>query len=375
MAGRRENPVDPAAGPAQYLAHELRALRESAGSPTYRAMALRTGFGASTLSQAAAGERLPTLPVLLAYVEACDGDREDWQERWRRVTEEEAGELRPDDTTAAPYRGLARFETQDERLFFGRDQLTDDLVHQTRRSRLTAIVGPSGSGKSSLLRAGLIPRLRRTSDSADTQASARPGTEPGAPLITAPASTRHNSPEAPPAALRVLTPGSHPLRTHGPRLTPADTDPAGGDTWLIVDQFEELYTLCRNTNERIAFIDRLLAAREPDSRLRVVIAVRADFFGRLAEHPGLAEALRDATLLAAPMSTGELRQAIVKPAQEAGLIVERELTTRLLSEVEGEPGGLPLMSHALLETWRRRRSRALTVAAYEAAGGLHGAVA
>ncbi|MEV7872474.1 hypothetical protein AB0P17_41650 [Streptomyces sp. NPDC088124] len=337
-------------------------------------MALRTGFGASTLSQAAAGERLPTLPVLLAYVEACDGDREFWQERWRQVTEEEAAEPRPDDTAAAPYRGLARFETHDEGLFFGRDRLTDELIRQVRSSRLTAVVGPSGSGKSSLLRAGLIPRLRRTGDNPDAQTSARHGTEPGLPL-TAPASTRPSTPDAPPAAVRVLTPGSHPLRTHGSRLTPAETEPAGGETWLIVDQFEELYTLCHDTDERVTFIERLLAARKPDSRLRVVIAVRADFFGRVTEYPGLAKALQGATLLAAPMSTGELRQAIVKPAQEAGLIVERELTTRLLSEVEGEPGALPLMSHALLETWRRRRSRALTITAYEAAGGLHGAVA
>ncbi|MFF4399714.1 hypothetical protein [Streptomyces sp. NPDC001480] len=344
MAGRPESPLDPTAGPVQRLAFELRKLRAEAGSPTYRAMAERTGHGASTLSQAAAGERLPTLPVVLAYVRACAGDPEEWERRWRTAHAETVAEPRADDPEAEPpYRGLARFEAADAALFFGRDRLTDRLVELTRSTRFTAVFGPSGSGKSSLLRAGLIPRLRTA-----------------------------NREDPRPAALRVLTPGGHPMRVHADRLVPKDAD---GDTWLIVDQFEELYTLCDDPAERDRFIDRLLTATDPASRLRVVIGVRADFLGRCAVHPGLTAALQDATLLVAPMSRDELREAIVKPAQAAGCIVERPLTARLLTEVEGEPGALPLMSHALLETWRRRRSRALNEVAYEAAGGLHGAIA
>lgn len=344
MAGRPESPLDPSGGPVQRLAFELRKLRAEAGSPTYRLMSERTGHGASTLSQAAAGERLPTLPVVLAYVRACDGDRGEWKQRWRAAHAETLAEPRADDTeTEPPYRGLARFEPADAELFFGRDRLTGRLAELTRAHRFTAVFGPSGSGKSSLLRAGLIPRLR-TAD----------GDGPR------------------PAALRVLTPGGHPMRVHADRLRPADAD---GDTWLIVDQFEELYTLCDDAAERDRFTDRLLTATDPGSRLRVVIGVRADFLERCAVHPGLAAALQDATLLVAPMNRDELREAIVKPAQAAGCIVERPLTARLLTEVEGEPGALPLMSHALLETWRRRRSRALNEAAYEAAGGLHGAIA
>jgi hypothetical protein len=174
------------------------------------------------------------------------------------------------------------------------------------------------------------------------------------------------------AALRVLTPGEHPLRAHEQRLIPKDAD---GDTWLIVDQFEELYTLCHDAAERDQFIDCLLAATDPAGRLRVVIAVRADFLGHCSEHAALTAALQDGTVLAGPMSRDELREAIVKPAQAAGLIVERNLTARILDEVEGEPGPLPLMSHALLETWHRRTGRALGEAAYEAAGGMHGAIA
>ncbi|MDT0470103.1 nSTAND1 domain-containing NTPase, partial [Streptomyces gibsoniae] len=344
MAGRRESSLDPSAGPVARFAAELRKLRAEAGSPTYRVMAQSTGQGASTLSQAAGGERLPTLPVLLAYVQACGGDPEEWEERWHQAAAEAAAEPRAEDEDAEPpYRGLARFEPADAGVFFGRDELTERLFQQACSGRFTAVFGPSGSGKSSLLRAGLIPRLRSP--------------DPAGPR---------------PAAIRVLTPGEHPMRTHTQRLVPAEED---GDTWLIVDQFEELYTLCTAPGERDRFIDRLLAATDRGSRLRIVIAVRADFLGRCAEHPRLTAALQDATVLAGPMSGDELREAIVKPAQTAGLIVERSLTARLLDEVADEPGALPLMSHALLETWCRRKGRALALEAYEAAGGLHGAIA
>ncbi|WP_435861517.1 nSTAND1 domain-containing NTPase [Streptomyces milbemycinicus] len=344
VAGRRERPLDPAAGPVQRFAFELRKLRQEAGAPTYRAMAVDTGYGVTTLSRAAAGEQLPTLPVVLAYAKACGGDSEEWEERWRQVAAEEAAEPRADDDAEPPYRGLARFEPDDAALFFGRDQLIDDLLRLAAHHRITAVVGASGSGKSSLLRAGLIPRLRTTED-----------------------------PDMRPAALRVITPGAHPLRDHEQRLVPKEG--GEGDTWLVVDQMEELYTLCTDPAERTAFIDRLLTGAAPDSRLRVLIAVRADFFGHLAGHRPLADALRDATLLVPPMNRGELREAIVKPAQAVGLIVERTLTARMLDEVDGESGALPLMSHALLETWHRRKGRALTLTAYEAAGGVHGAIA
>ncbi|WP_193501108.1 WD40 repeat domain-containing protein [Streptomyces coeruleorubidus] len=341
--GRAEGELDPDAGPVQRFAAGLRALREAAGRPTYREMARRARYGVTTLSQAAAGKQLPTRAVTLAYVKACGGDLAEWERRWREASQELAAETAAEDTARPPYRGLTRFEPGDAELFFGRDQLVERLTELNRKHRFTAVFGPSGSGKSSLLRAGLIPRLRAAG---------------------------HD--DVPPAAVRILTPGADPLRTHAERLEPVpDTD---ADTWLIVDQFEELYTLGADPADRDTFIDRLVAATDADSRLRVVIAVRADFLGRCAEHPGLTAALQDATLLAGPMSRAELREAIVRPATAAGLIVERSLTDRLLDEVEDAPGGLPLMSHALLETWRHRSGRALTETAYEAAGGLHGAV-
>ncbi|GFE42299.1 hypothetical protein Stube_69720 [Streptomyces tubercidicus] len=107
----------------------------------------------------------------------------------------------------------------------------------------------------------------------------------------------------------------------------------------------------------------------------MVLAVRADFFGRCADHTALAAALQDATLLVGPMDTHQLRAAIVRPAAARGLIVERDLTARIIEEINGEPGSLPLMSHALMETWRHRQGRTLTTQIYEATGGLHGAIA
>ncbi|MFB7928237.1 helix-turn-helix domain-containing protein [Streptomyces sp. NPDC056039] len=349
MAGRHEVPVDPAAGPVQRFAFELRKLRAEADGITYRALALRAGYSVTTLSQAAGGERLPTLPVALAYAQACGGDPAEWEARWKEAVEESAGDgTRDDDGSRPPYRGLARFETGDSGLFFGREQLTDDLVELLRRRRFAAVFGPSGSGKSSLLRAGLIPVLRHAQE-----------------------------PDLRPAAIRILTPGERPARNHASLLIPAPPHDgsAGADTFLMVDQFEEVFTLCHDPAERARFIDLLLSARQPESRLRVLLAVRGDFYGRCAEHRDLAEALRDANLLAGAMSRAELRAAVVKPAQAAGLTVERALTARLVEEVADAPGGLPLLSHALLETWRRRRGKALTLAGYEAAGCLDGAIA
>ncbi|WP_405656780.1 DNA-binding protein [Streptomyces sp. RK9] len=344
--GRREKPLDPTDGPVARFAVELRKVRREAGAPSYRVMAQQVGYSVTALSQAAAGEKLPSLAVALAYARACGADPQEWERRWREVERERAEESLDEgdgDVGQSPYRGLTRYEPGDEGLFFGRERLTEDLVERVRASRFTVVFGPSGGGKSSLLRAGLIPRLRRADDAVER-----------------------------PAALRILTPGEHPLRTHTKVLTPVAGD---GDTWLIVDQFEEVFTLCRDPQERAAFIDGLLAARRPESRLRVVLGVRADFYGRCAEHRALAEVLSEASLLVTAMSAAELRQAVVKPAQVSGLIVERELTARLVKEAGSEPGALPLLSHALRETWRRRRGRTLTLQGYEDTGGLHGAIA
>jgi WD40 repeat protein len=343
--GRPERPVDPTAGPVQRLAHELRELRKAAGSPSYRTMAKAAGFSATALSLAAAGERLPSLAVVQGYVRACGGDPAEWEPRWKAAEAEanQAASVEDIEDAPSPYRGLARFEPDDRHLFFGRDRVVDEVGHLVCEHRFAVLFGPSGSGKSSLLRAGLVPRLREE--------------------IVA---------RGCPATLRILTPGAMPATTYGHLLSPAEDEP---QSWVVVDQFEEVFTLCRDPQERSRFVDLLLAARAPDSRLRVLVAVRADFYARCAEHRGLADALRGAGLLLGPMTADELREAVVGPAQAAGCRVERTLTARLVDEVQGEPGGLPMLSHALLETWRRRKGRMLTLAGYEAVGGVRGAIA
>ncbi len=143
----------------------------------------------------------------------------------------------------------------------------------------------------------------------------------------------------------------------------------------MVDQFEELFTACGDEEERGEFTAELVrAARDPD-RGSVVIAVRADFYGRCAEYPDLSRLLGANTVLVGPMSREELRRAIERPAQRVGLQVEPELADALLSDVEGEPGALPLLSTALLELWGQRAGRRLRLAAYTRSGGVQGAVA
>ncbi|GAA3680005.1 hypothetical protein GCM10022224_050260 [Nonomuraea antimicrobica] len=348
--GRRENTLDPAAGPIQRFAADLRALRREAGGVTYRAMAQRTSYSATTLSQAAAGDNLPSLPVTLAYVQACGGESAAWERRWHEAaTEQGALQAAAERDAPAPYQGLARFEPEDHERFFGRAQVLGELMGLVRRRDMVAVVGPSGSGKSSLLRAGLIPALRGAPDR-----------------------------DEPTASVRLITPGRYPARTHAWLLTsgpgPDSGSGSGSDTIVIVDQFEEVFTLC-DAAQRRTFIGLLTEALRPQSRMRVVLAIRADFYGRCAGHRDLAHALSRSTVLVGPMSQAELREAIVKPAAAAGLIVERALTARVIAEVTDEPGGLPLLSHVLLETWRRRSGRVLTLDSYQAAGGIRGAIA
>ncbi|MFE7134831.1 DNA-binding protein [Streptomyces sp. NPDC057638] len=410
MAGRREVPVDPGAGPVQRFAYELRRLRQDAGPVTYRVMAERAGYSVTTLSRAAAGEQLPSLAVAMAYVRACGGDPAVWEERWRAALDESAVERAEEEAERSdpPYRGLARFEPGDRERFFGRDRLVEDLTTLVAARRVVAVVGGSGSGKSSLLRAGLIPYLQehppsagegdrgvRGAGSGPGSGSGRhPGTGPapgpgpghvtghvtghgtghgtGTDEVPAALAPRPGGAGCGPAAIRILTPGERPARTHGHLFEPSAED---GDTVIIVDQFEETFTLVTDATERTRFIDLLLTAEKPGSRLRVVLALRADFYGRLADYRGLTDAVRESTLLIGAMTRDELREAITRPAKAHGLTVERELTQRVLDDIADEPAALPLMSHALLETWRRRRARTLTLAAYQASGGVHGAVA
>ncbi|WP_181772108.1 nSTAND1 domain-containing NTPase [Amycolatopsis pittospori] len=357
-------------GPLLRWAADLRRLREKAGSPGYRELARRTHYSTAALSGAAGGRKLPSLAVALAYVQACDGDTAAWERRWREVAAELA---EPESRSVkgeqgAPYVGLSAFEPQDADRFFGRDQLIEQIRARIFDSRFVAVVGASGAGKTSLLRAGLLPAI-----------------------------AEHAWP------VSVMTPKAHPIEECALALSPltettatqlvADLSgdaravhrlvrqgladhPAGVDLVLVVDQFEEIFTQCTDPAERARFLDLLVTATTTDgSRLRVVLGVRADFYGHCSRYPHLVEVLQQAQVLVGPMTTPELREVITRPASLAGLSVESALQATLCAEADGRIGVLPLVSHALRETWHRRRGNALTLAGYLETGGIAGAIA
>src|SRR5215211_2943882 len=263
-----------------------------------------------------------------------------------------------------PFRGLAPFDAAHAEYFAGRERLTAELVARLVGSTLLTVIGPSGSGKSSAVRAGLLPALAE-------------GIVPGAERWRQ----------------AVMRPGAHPLaelsRTLGRAVPETGTrDPApwiadalerlsdGERLLLAVDQFEETFTACRDEAERAAFLDALVeGAADQDERLVIVLAIRADFYGRCAEHAELSTLVSANQVLVGPMRRDELRRAIELPARRAGLRVEPRLVAALVGDVVGEPGGLPLLSAALLELWQRREGRTLRHRAYESTGGVDGAVA
>lgn len=248
------------------------------------------------------------------------------------------------DLVVCPYKGLACFDVEDAPFFAGRERLVAELVARLTGAPLTGIVGASGSGKSSALRAGLLAALA---------AGVLPGSERWEHAL--------------------LRPGAHPMQAL--EQASSGTTPHGRPV-IAVDQFEEVFTACRSSDERAAFVDALVACtRDPRRRALVLIAVRADFYGRCAAHPELARLLGANHVLVGPMRRDELRRAIELPARRAGLHVEPNVADALIADVDGEPGGLPLLSAALVELWQHRDGRALRLVDYERAGGVHGAVA
>ncbi|HET7519619.1 MAG TPA: BTAD domain-containing putative transcriptional regulator, partial [Actinomycetes bacterium] len=293
----------------------------------------------------------------------------------------------PEDRPAAavcPYKGLARFEPSDAAYFFGRERLVAELITRLVGAGLVGVVGPSGSGKSSLVRAGLLPALADGAlPGSDRwrQVLLRPGEHPMAELglaLRASDSISASTPDAySGAAARGDSEAGGPVlgQTGGKVVLEAA---AGAPTrlLLVVDQFEEAFTACQDEAERATFLAALTeAARAADGQLTVMVAVRADYYGHCAAEPALASLLAANHLLVGPMDAGELRRAIQLPARRAGLRLEPGLAEAMVDEVAEEPGGLPLLSCALLESWQHRHGRTLTMAAYKQAGGVHGAVA
>jgi WD40 repeat protein/DNA-binding SARP family transcriptional activator len=239
-----------------------------------------------------------------------------------------------------PFKGLAAFDVADAEYFYGRERLVAALVARLVGASLLGVIGPSGSGKSSVLRAGLLPALAE---------GVLPGSEDWTPIV--------------------MRPGEHP---------PQDLDGlvGPGRFVLAVDQFEETFTACHDEAERRGFVDALVRlARRTDGRGVIVLALRADQYGRCAEHPELSRLLAADHVLVSALSRSEVRRAIECPAERVGLRVDPELTDRLIADVERQAGALPLLSTALLELWQRRDGRRLRLSAYLETGGIDGAVA
>jgi WD40 repeat protein/class 3 adenylate cyclase len=246
-------------------------------------------------------------------------------------------------TSACPYRGLEAFREADAGWFFGRERLVGDLAARTVGAGLLAVAGPSGSGKSSLISAGLLPSLAA-------------GILPGS------------------ATWQTLTvrPGRHPLRS-----LPQDAiAAANADRRLVlaVDQFEEVFTLCDDMAERTGFLDALVAAAANPDRAVVVLGIRGDYLDGVSEHPALAELVAANAVLVPAMTRAECRRAIELPARRCGVRVESALAELLAAEVADQPGALPLLSTALVELWGARDDGWLRGSAYEQTGGIRGAV-
>lgn len=285
----------------------------------------------------------------------------------------------------APYKGLDIFDTQDADLFFGREKLTAQLAGRLQEGeQLLFVVGASGSGKSSLVRAGLVPALTRGKPVMD--GSSPPGISPtwlvhviqptSQPLESLASALCQDEP-----SLRSMTTLIDDLR-HDPRSMHLCArrlcqEKTAEHLLLVVDQFEELFTLCQDEDQRSAFIANLLTAVDPQvsGPIHVVVTLRADFYSQCAQYPDLRQQLALHQEYIGPMNSEELRMAVEEPARRNNWDFEPGLVDLILREVRGQPGSLPLLSHALLETWHRRLGRIMTLKSYAEAGSVHGAIA
>lgn len=302
------------------------------------------------------------------------------------------------DSTATlfnPYKGLRAFHEADAGDFFGRKTMVQRLVAHLSPlprtashaasvaaslqvapegnsvTRFLAVVGPSGSGKSSLVRAGLIPALGQGAVPGSDRwliTEMVPGSHPFEEMEAALLRIAVNPPES---LLSQLGEDARGLLRAVKRCLPADEQ---SELLLVVDQFEELFTLTAAPEAR-RFMDSIYAAAtDPRSRVRIVITLRADFYDRPLTVPNFSELVREHTEAVTPLTTAELDEAIRGPARRVGVKLEEGLISRIVADVHDQPGALPLLQYALTELFEQRQGRLLTLAAYEEIGGVLGAL-
>ncbi len=276
-----------------------------------------------------------------------------------------------------PYKGLRAFQEADEASFFGRTALIQRLLTRLADDatpvRFLAVVGPSGSGKSSVVRAGLIPALRRGALPHSDRwfvADMLPGAHPLEELEAALLRVAVNPP---PSLLEQLATDERGLLRAIKRVLPTDEQT---ELVLLIDQFEEIFTLVADEATRMHFLNSLLVAvTAPRSRLRLIVTLRADFYDRPLLYPGFSELVREYTEVVTPLTQTELQQAITGPAARAGVTLEPALVAAILRDVAAQPGTLPLLQYALTEPFEWRQGHLLTLDAYQSTGGVPGALA
>ncbi|MFD4639306.1 helix-turn-helix domain-containing protein [Lentzea sp. NPDC058436] len=332
---RGERPLGPEDTALLRFAGDLRRLRDQAGKPSYRELARRANYSPTALSDAAGGRKLPSLALTLAFVRACEADPAPWTKRWRELAVEHAQPLLPN----APYPGNAPFTEHDAKHFFGRESLVEQVTESVRATPVTVVVGPSGSGRTSLLRAGLLPAL-------DDAVVVTPAHDPIHDLAVALAEVFENT-TADQLAEEFREDPDHVrlrIRQHRPGLVLLVDD---AEKALDADGFVTAVTRCPH----------------------VVLSVRADHHQRWQ-----AAGVTATEITVEPMSADELRRAITEPAAKIGATVETAVIARLVADAANQHA-LPLVQQALVETWRRKRGMTLSLAGFEESGGIGHVVA
>jgi WD40 repeat protein/transcriptional regulator with XRE-family HTH domain len=355
--------------------HGLRCLRAKAGL-SVREVSKATGIGVGTLSGYYSGKHLPQVNpphVLTAILNACGVTDPELLKQWReaqlRVRRHPS---RPSTDAPPPYRGLERYEPEHEQWFYGRKDLIDstirELLDRRERGGPLFVVGASGSGKSSLLRAGVVPAVLR---------GALGGGSWRCLLMTPGAAPMSELAQQFADIVEITVDELDDMLRDQPEAARAAVAGHQDGLLVVVDQFEELFTMCADADQQKEFVHALAALAEVgDGQVLVVIAIRADFYPQVLDEPEL-KALRGGQVLVDTMAEADLRLAITGPAEHADLTIEPglvELLVRDLGTAGLNVGALPLLSHALLVTWEGRKRAMLTVQAYQNSGGIGGAI-
>lgn len=280
---------------------------------------------------------------------------------------------------SCPYRGLSAFQEQDTVYFYGRETITQQLVTAVKTKHLVAVVGASGSGKSSVVFAGLIPQLKRDKSQHWQIVSFRPGNNPLESLAIALhrelGTKKDISPNSRLQELEIEVQLKQSHSTLSNFLESLISISPKSHIILIADQFEELYTLCQDTGERKIFLDNLLNAVNSIPGFTLVLTLRADFFGEALSYRPLSNALQDAQVNLGPMNALELESAISQPALSLNVQLEPGLTQRLIDVVLNSPSHLPLLEFTLTQLWQRQQQGWLTHQAYTEIGTIETALA